>query len=621
MSISTRNIETLAVSHVSTILASCPHLSPGIDKNDRTPFTDGHIDLHDATKDHSKSTFRGRVAAQVKGRALGSKRRKRSSYRLSRSDLEGYLKLRGVLLFVVTIHTPSNRYEIDYAILSSFTIRDYLTDLTPRQATTAVKLRPLPNDVGEIERIVSMTNLKQNEAAYLTVDLAHIGEISNFTLHTTADVQLGKPVRLDRREVDYIFECTTEAGLRIPLAGEVELIPSDFFEHDLGATFISGGVEYRDATRKLISTKEVQIRISDGLSIKLSGVSPRDEWTLTITMREKLSHRLSDLRFLFGMIDSCAISINGAIVPVRFGSTSGFEGLRAHLDELSKIEQLFDALGAPCGYFNLIELDTKLMRQLHLIWEAIVNRAPVKLEIESPGRIFQPLGQWGIELISQNAEEDGEWMLLDPLDPHSEQQWIYRESNETESPYTRVTYYEVLDEGYFPRILNLHLDNVVATYDNLRELETTSGFATQTLMRLLRGVDKVPERREEFLLASEELGEWLMKTDQANPANRINSWQTTLRRRALTGAELDDIRQLKRESSRSSSEKALQVEVCCAILLGDRNEVDFLKAQMAGQSREELTSWPIWDLHARSCHPRPDSALPELPNGSTEAPE
>jgi hypothetical protein len=68
------NIEGLAVSAETDILALCPDLHDQITVNDKTPVTDGHIDLY-KSGNHSNTNLIGRVFVQVKGRTTCGKAR------------------------------------------------------------------------------------------------------------------------------------------------------------------------------------------------------------------------------------------------------------------------------------------------------------------------------------------------------------------------------------------------------------------------------------------------------------------------------------------------------------------------------------------------------------------
>ena len=52
------DIETLAVAEIASLVARCPHLKPVISTNDKTVFTDGHIEVYQGLG-QTKAEWRG----------------------------------------------------------------------------------------------------------------------------------------------------------------------------------------------------------------------------------------------------------------------------------------------------------------------------------------------------------------------------------------------------------------------------------------------------------------------------------------------------------------------------------------------------------------------------------
>lgn len=83
------DVEALAVAKIGGMLARCQHLKAFIPTNDKTPFTDGHIDLYTGLR-QSKADWRGRVPIQVKGRTRRSKKTSSPTHPITRTDLRAY---------------------------------------------------------------------------------------------------------------------------------------------------------------------------------------------------------------------------------------------------------------------------------------------------------------------------------------------------------------------------------------------------------------------------------------------------------------------------------------------------------------------------------------------------
>lgn len=69
---STSKTEKTAVRKIGKMIDSCAHLEGFFSENDKTTFTDGHIDIsNDASG--AKRSFGGRVNVQIKGRKVNAK--------------------------------------------------------------------------------------------------------------------------------------------------------------------------------------------------------------------------------------------------------------------------------------------------------------------------------------------------------------------------------------------------------------------------------------------------------------------------------------------------------------------------------------------------------------------
>src|SRR5699024_10231464 len=143
------NIETRAVTKIIDVISNCPRLAPQIDYNDKTPFTDGSVDLY-SSDSHSKANFLGRVPVQVKGRQAKKTKGKRKApvkpYPISRINLEGHLRDSGVLYFVVIIDKETGKRKPYYALLNPFRIQRMLAGMKPGQKETSFPLKALPKD-------------------------------------------------------------------------------------------------------------------------------------------------------------------------------------------------------------------------------------------------------------------------------------------------------------------------------------------------------------------------------------------------------------------------------------------------------------------------------------------
>lgn len=116
------------------------------------------------------------------------------------------------------------------------------------------------------------------------------------------------------------------------------------------------------------------------------------------------------------------------------------------------------------------------------------------------------------------------------------------------------------------------------------------------MLALLRAADASERRRTEFLDAAQALNEWVIEHEGALPIHMINRWQINWRIANLSAADLDAIRELRRSVVRDGGPRAAELEVACALLLGDLSEADFLIDRMPDETVNEMRKWPIWKL-------------------------
>ena len=110
------DVEVLAVAKIQKMIGRCPHLKAILASNDKTPFTDGHIDIYGGLG-QKKSDWLGRVSVQIKGRTRTRKQTEMLTFGISRTDLTGFQKDSGVLYIYVAVDRHG-RCVPYYAILS-----------------------------------------------------------------------------------------------------------------------------------------------------------------------------------------------------------------------------------------------------------------------------------------------------------------------------------------------------------------------------------------------------------------------------------------------------------------------------------------------------------------------
>lgn len=593
--------ETLATSTIQGILARCRHVGSIINTGDKIPLTDGHIDLYsDANQSNDK--FVGRVLVQVKGKVLEPGAAVPTTFRLKRVDLEGYLKLSGVLFFAVFIKEDTEEELPRYAILNPFRLQRKLNSTAGTQATIAVDLKPLPTDTKRLESIVILSHQMRAEQPGRALDSDLVDRIAEISLVTDGSVDFDEPVHLDPDQQDYSVMLTTKGGFQTAAQFQLQIVPSEYIGEPADVAVASGEIEFTNATRRKIDKSTVSLELSEHLSIHLGDPSKGAfKGEIKWSHHNMLDQRMRDLGFILGCLDNSGFSIGGSFVKCDLGTISDEDELRRHYAHLQLIGEVLDFVGARTDLVDLSEVTNKRHQQLRDLHPALVGKKEVKPNSpEKAGRILQPVGQWTIELLCFEGSEPGSLRIQHLLDSDLQRQFLGQEERDDGTVYFPATPYELIDESNIPHTLNLRLDRVVEIYSRISEYETTSGKATGTVLKLLNAADQVEARRDEFLKAAEALNAWLTEQYGDGAASIINRLQVARRRRVLTQEERCEVRAL-RQSARSGDEQfpAALIEVSGAILLGDMEEADFYFAQLTMGQQQEMRSWPIWTLRKR----------------------
>ncbi|MGR6900399.1 hypothetical protein [Glutamicibacter sp. V16R2B1] len=589
--------ELLAVNQISDILARCPHLNPVITTNDKTLLTDGYIDLHD-DENYKKATFRGRVDVQVKGRRVSTKTKIKRSFSISTEDLRGYIKTSGVLYFVVFLIGDTNQRKPFYIILNPYKIQDLLDKAGSDKKTVSILLKKFPSEANAVERIVNFALQTKKESPELRLDAALLKQPGELTIYTDGALDLSAPVTLKYSEIDYTLEYSSDAIAAAPLKAEFVIVPESYIGERTDLTVSCGPFTFHGPVRRRIDKETVELQLSPGLSIRRTETPDQPVGSITISMQNSLRGRFNDLGFLLACQERGNFRINDAEVGVELHPTGQDQELQEHFAYLQTLHELFGYLGTDPALVDLDSLIDRRGKQLVQLHHALVKKIEVPQDFDRSGRVYQPVGSYGVELIALHGETPGLWSYRDLFAPDLNRQFImqYDDANTGTEKLCRVTPYEIVEADRLPSVLNLHLDRIVEAYASISEYPETMELANQTVLNLIRAADKDEARKQGFLSASKNLNQWLISSQGELPHHAINRWQIKFRNSVLTPEDLDGIRLLKRRAIRGEFDNAALFEVACAILLADHEEAQHCFNLLSNEDQERIQNWPIWAL-------------------------
>jgi hypothetical protein len=592
------DVEALSVAAVVKVIGLCPRLTSYIAQNDKTPFTDGHIEVYGGPAKNNSSRV-GRVHVQVKGRTVKRLTGRKRIWSVERKNLLAYKKDSGVLYLVVDVEETTGRCIIYYAILSPFKIQNLLDAADSTSAKLSVPIKVLPDELAEVDAIVRLSLETRNQHPDDGFDPVLFGQADGITVGGLSGLDLDVPQKLDPGVDDITVTIHTVAGMTVHVPGVLEFLPADYSQRPIDFTIGSGGITYVEGMRQRLDPETLAISLPDGLTMTLKQGPKQRTINFAYGLEGSLAARLRAVRFLRGIDATQAVELNGSSVPLgvltRVDTTSS---LQVALDELTRWAEFFEMLHVDTEFVEPANIGEEEHQQLRAIRRAIVGGEEASGIAGGTGFVFQPLGPWGIVILLGHGESEGKWTLRDPFSSeYTRRLWAKPEYEDAE-PHPVTPYEVVAESDRLPDMLNLRLGNIVDAYESIADFpDTTLPRANRMVLQLIRAADVREARRAEFLDAAMRLNAWLVSKEGPEIRHRINGWQIEHRTGGLTGSDLKSIRALKREISLCDSfELSREAEICCAILLGDSEETEFLAARLAPEELASMKAWPIWNL-------------------------
>lgn len=590
------DVEALAVSEITQMIARCSHLKPEISLNDKTPFTDGFVHLYTGLG-RSKAEWKGRVTVQVKGRTRSPKKLGISKYSVSRTDLLAHQKDSGVLYFVVAVAEKSGKCRAHYALLSPFAIQAIL-DRAPANATQiSVPMKELPSDPNVIERIVDLALKTRDQNPAIGFDPVLFENVERLTLLTTSELDFTAPVSLAAGVHDFALVLTTANGLSIPLGGELRILPPEYTSRIMALRVRGGTTVYESAVVRRTSEESFEAVLSDGLTLAVRHPSGAQVANVSLSLERNLGGRLKSIEFYNSLIETGHIEIGGQDLPLEINQTDRDQWLLDHLKALRALGGLLEVFDADPHLIDLDQVGEEQIKQLNVLRRAVVQNEEISdSTTQESSRVLQQVGQWNLLLMKVRGCSAGWWRYFDPFSASERRQyrWTTEEGDKAEA--IPVTAYDIVDDEHIGTTLNLRLDAIVDAYKAIADFPSTFGLANQRVLALITAADAIQERKGELLGAATALNDWLIEEQSDQPHHLINRWQLAARAGKLTEAQRTDIRSLRREVSRNGAQNVDEFQLACALLLQDEDEIADLVREFPRERLEQLQTCPIWSM-------------------------
>lgn len=591
------DVEALAVSAVAAALARCSHLSGRIDSNDKTPLTDGAIDVYNSP-DKKKSSLAGRVPVQVKGRTTTKKiKRKAQSvgWSIDRETLEFMRADGGGLYFFVPVTPEGNVRGIFYAALMPFKIGRWLETMPAEQKTITVAMTRLPGDVPEIERLVRMAleGRKQLNPVNLS-DL--LPQLESLTVTALTHISGSEPTVLNLSETDFTVVVKTKSGSVIPIDVDLAFYPE---KQRQSVSVACGGVEFAAATVERIGDETSRIVLSAGLSIRARRVDDGLTTNIDLTRAGTLFAQYDDVRFFLAAAAGEPLVINGQELPPLPIAPADRSDLLKVRDQLKKMIAVIKSFDLGREFERSIYVFQGEHQHLLMLHPALIGGEEVRVSTDGVGRLNLSVGPFQIVVLVFEGATADHRQIVDPFAPEQRNRLYFRQTSEDDHSQAvrRATLYEALTPDDLGKTLNLHLDEIVEAYEMLEDRPGALAMANQTTLNLLLAADDANSAAQTayLLRGARNLTDWLQREGDSDPIYSINSWQVKHRLGTLDDNDRRTIRQERRRHRYDGALDAL-AEACLAILLDERDEVESILQDMSEDDRSKVRGWPIWAL-------------------------
>lgn len=594
------DIEQLAVSAVTTMIGRCPRLLGTISANDKTPVTDGHIDLYSSVT-KSKSDIVGRVILQVKGRSTPKKidgKKQFVKFGINQDDVRFFHNHGGGLYFYVPMRPDGTDPEVFYAILNPFKIERLTGKKNSQKGSISVQFKRLPSDPHEIQKLVTLSHVQRPQTfAKGTLD-SHIESADSFTIHALSAISDERPTEFSLDHDDFAIMMTTHEGLEIPIDVDIKIFPPSYVPQKLNKSVICGDISYHTPLGERTSENEILIHCSDGLKVRLIDKGSETGSKVDLTLTGSFYQQHKDATFFLALAEGARLTIGDLESESRRVTPASMDELKSVHRELTQLVEVLNYMGLDEQLTSTLPFTLDDRSNLLRLHRGLILGEEVAATGDGAGRWDFPVAGMKVILLVSAGTMAGKLAISDPFDPA--RRGLIRMLGPTDEggveEVRSATVYESLEAADYTTALNVRLDNIEMAYRALPDGPTRRSFASNTLLRMLSAVDGCVEPRRGYLIRKAlSLSEWLVSISGRDTIHLINLWQTQKRNGSFGLEERRELAVVRRNRLFGEAD-TLAIEACLAILLDDDTELDLVLADMREENRALLKSWPIWNL-------------------------
>lgn len=596
MALTKKGIETLSVDAVRDSIMMADLLDQYIPDNDKEPFWDGAICVF-SEKSHTKETFMGRMPVQVKGTENNDFSKDEIKFRVSTTDLKGYLKDGGAIFFVVYIGNNGLCKKIYYIELTPIRIRVIL-DEAKGQKSKFITLKTFPTD-NNAKTTIFMNCLQHckkqasfSEAQLYSLDeLQEQGVLEKVTIPFSGIGIKSDPQKALMQNDLYIYAKIKGNAILQPLP----FIPRDLqTTEEIEANIVINGKVFYESIRVVKNASSTRFILGDSFTI--TSIDGQAGVNINYKSSDKVSVLCKDLDFMLTLLDAGYFESNGHRFdfPSSEADYSNFklEEQQNLLNFAKKAKEILTSLNChkDLSMKNLQEED---IRNVERLYSALIENKPVtglKKGLQPVCKIKVGNLNFAVYLTPQKGKETT-YVIRDFF--NSEVLLTYQGQNDKRYP---ISQYALLKADDLLNTDNVNWQVLLPSFQQVEKHEETFERANWFLLELLTAYDK--SNNKEILEVAKDFSEWIMTATEDELSyniRKLNQLQIIKRMRDLNAAETKSLYQIILGDGVDDA-----IFVGAYLLLGEQKSAEEYFEKLPPEMQDEFKDYPIYHFWKKS---------------------
>ena len=593
MALNRKAIETLSVNAVKDSIVRSEFLDQFIADNDKEPSWDGFVYIY-GDKSKKKSSLKGRMPVQVKGKKCDDHSKTNIPYSMSTIDLRNYLKDGGCVLFVVYIGSCGDTNKIYYTELTPLKLRSILDDAKNQNSKT-VSLKEFPSDNNRKATIFlnCLQHCKKQasftEGALLSLDGLLDQEYLEDIVIPFAGVGVEDPIRAMMNNEMYLYANIKGSSIPHPIEGLPKLINT---QQTIKANVTVGGrLFYKEY---IVVKKPEEAVLYFGNSTMMTISEQEKPYKISFNSSSKIRKLAKDLDFLLAILGNGYFNIDDAKITLVSESldfaNSNVNNEKEHFKFAKDVVKVLDMLNCSED-IDVKELKNEDWRNLKFLIIAFVEEKPVEgLKKDLPSVVCIKVGKLRFAVYLRKIEDAGKgtYEICDFFKTK-----IHGGLEDGEGKILPVSQFSLLSADEFLTLSNMDFDALLPSFKESEHHCETFKWANVFLLELLRAYDMAEgERKNKILKACTEFSDWIAEAPDEELDYQIkvlNNLQTVKRCRDLNNDEIKQLYELV--ANKETREECI---VGAYLLLDQQKAAEIHFYKLIEEEQQVFKEYPIY---------------------------